>query len=62
MKKRTCHAVDFTVLSDHGMKIKENKKLNKITVSCLDAEKALKNEGDDNANCSWSRWNDPQIH
>ena len=43
----------FTVLADHGMKIKENEKINQY----LRAEKALKYEDDNDTNCSWCPWN-----
>ena len=61
-KKRTYHQVDFAVLVDHKVKIKENEKIDKY----LDLTRELKkvaehySDGDGDTNRSWCIWNGPR--
>ena len=58
-KKRTCKIVDFAVLADHRIKLKECEKKDKY----LDLAKELKKKttvehaGDNYTNCNWCVWN-----
>ena len=56
---RTCLIVNFTVLADQRVKIKESEKRDEY----LDLARELKNMGhksDGDANCNWCTWNNRQ--
>ena len=51
--------MDFAVLADHRVKLKESEKRDKY----LDFARELKHaehEGDGDTNCNWRIWNNPQ--
>ena len=52
--------MDFVILVNHRLKIKESKKDIQILESCQRIEKAVEHEGDANSNCSWNSWNSSQ--
>ena len=45
-KKRTCQIMNFTVLVDHRVKIKENGKKRQVLWPCLRTKKAIEYESD----------------
>ena len=58
IKKRTC-LVDFTILADDRVKIKESER----TVKYFDhtrEKKAVKHDSDGGTTCNWCTWNGPQ--
>ena len=57
-KKRICHLLDFAILADHRVKIKESEKTDKYLDLAWEMKKAVKHEGDGDTNCSWYTWND----
>ena len=52
--------MDFVILVDHWLKIKENKKMTQVLRPCQRTEKAVEHEGDGDTNGDWSTWNGPQ--
>ena len=57
-KKRTCWIVNFAVLADPRVKIKENEKRD-MSRTCREL-KTMDHEGDGNTNCNWCTWNNLQ--
>ena len=51
-EKRTCKIVDFAVLADLGVKLKENEK-DKYLDLCSGTEKTVKHESDVYTNDNW---------
>ena len=51
IKMRTCRIVDFVVLADQRVKLKESKKKNKYRD--LDWESKVEHESDGNTSCNW---------
>ena len=54
-KKRTCRMVEFTVLADHRVKLKESEKRDN-TWTLLENWKTIEQEGDSGINCNWLGW------
>ena len=52
-KKRTCRIVDFAILADHRVKLKENEKKDKYLNL---ARELKKHESDNYTNCDWCSW------
>ena len=52
--KRTYKIVDFAVMADHGVKLKESEKRDKYLA--LAREQKKKHESEDNTNCNWCSW------
>ena len=52
-----CCFVDFAVPMDHGVKIKENEKIDKYLNLAWEQKKADEHEGQCNTNCNWYTWN-----
>ena len=48
--------MDFDILMDHRVKIKESKKIDKY-LDLAREKKAVKHEGDVDINCIWCTWN-----
>ena len=59
-KKRTCRIVDFAVLANHKVKIKEGEKRNECFDLAKELKKTMEHEGDCYNSCNWCTWNDPQ--
>ena len=55
-KKRTCKIVDFAVLADHRIKLKECEKNDKYIHLARELKK-LEHAGDNYTNCNWGVWN-----
>ena len=51
-KKRTCKIVDFAVLADHRIKLKECEK-DKYLNLARELKKTMEHEGDNYTNCDW---------
>ena len=51
-KKRTFRTVDFAVLADHRVKVKESENINKYLDLCKEIEKTEEHESDNNINCN----------
>ena len=58
-KKRTCQIVNFAVLVDHRVKIKENEKIDKYLELARELKKTMEHEGDGDINCNWCTQNNP---
>ena len=58
---RRCLA-NFTVSTNHGVKIKENGKRDKYLhlTREIKKKKSMQHEGDSNTSCNWRTWNGPQ--
>ena len=56
-KERACRIVDFAVLLDHRILIKESEKRDKYVDLARKLTEAIKPEGDGDANCNWCTWN-----
>ena len=54
-KKRTYKIVDFAVLADHRIKLKESEK--KYLNLARELKKSVEHEGDNYTNCNWCVWN-----
>ena len=52
-KTRTCQIVDFEVLIDHWVKLKESKTKDKYLDLAREMKKTMKHESDRDTNCSW---------
>ena len=50
-KKRTYQIVEFAVSADHRVKLKESEK--KVLRPCLETEKTMEHESDNDTNCNW---------
>ena len=55
-KKRPCKIVDFAVLVDHRIKLKECEKKDKYLDLAKELKKTMKHEGDNYTNCDWCFW------
>ena len=55
-KKRICKIVDFAVLADHRIKLKECKKKDKYFDLARELKKTMQHEGDNYTNCDWCFW------
>ena len=55
-KKRTCKIVDFVVLANHRIKLKENEKKDNYLDLARKLEKTMEHEGDNYTNCDWCFW------
>ena len=55
-KKRTCQIVDFVVLDDHRVKLKENEKRDKYRDLARELKKIVKHEKSGNPNHNWCSW------
>ena len=58
-EKKICRLVDFAVLTDHRMKIKETEKINRYLELAREL-KSVEHEGDGDSNYSWCAWNGSQ--
>ena len=56
-KKRTCKIVDFAVLADHRIKLKEFDKKVKYLDLAKELKKTMEHAGDNYTNCNWCVWN-----
>ena len=52
-KKRTCKIVDFAVLVDHRIKLKECEKNDKYLDLAMELKKTMEHEGDNYTHCNW---------
>ena len=59
-KKRKCRMMEFAVVTDHKVRVKENEKRDKYLVVARELEKTMGDEGDSETNCNWCTWNDSQ--
>ena len=48
--------VDFTILADHRVKLKESKKKDKYLDLARELKKNMKHENDGDTNCNWCPW------
>ena len=55
-KMRTCKIVDFAVLADHRIKLKECEMKDKYLDLARELKKTMEHEGDDYTNCDWCFW------
>ena len=55
-KKRICKIVDFAVLADHSIKLKESEKKDKYLDLARELKKSVEHESDDRTNCDWCFW------
>ena len=55
-KKRTSKIIDFAVLADHRIKLKECEKKDKYLDLAMNWKKTMEHEGDNYANCDWCFW------
>ena len=55
-KKRICKIVDFAVLADHRIKLKECEKKDKHLDLAWELKKTMEHEGDNYTNCDWCFW------
>ena len=55
-KKRTCRIVDFTVLADHRVKLKENENNDKYLNIAIELKKSVEHESDVDTNYNWRSW------
>ena len=51
-KKRTCKIVDFAILSDHKVKLKENEKREKHQDLTRELKKTIEHESNGDTNCN----------
>ena len=56
-KKRTFNLVDFTVLGEHKVKIKESEKIDKYLDFARGPKVTEEHAGDGDNNCSWNALN-----
>ena len=59
-KKRTYQIVDFAILADRRVKLKESKKRDKYLDLARELKKTMGHKGDSDTNCNWCTWNNPQ--
>ena len=52
--------MDFAILADHRVKIRESEKRDKYLDLAREQKKAAKHEHDDDTDCNWSAQNNPQ--
>ena len=55
-KKRTYKIVDFVVLADLRVKLKESKKNGKYLNLARELKKTVEHESDSDTNCDWCSW------
>ena len=55
--KITCKIVDFAVLADHRIKLKECEKKDKYLDLNRELKKTMEHTGDNYTNCNWCVWN-----
>ena len=55
-KKRICKIVDFAVLADQRMNLKESEKKYKYLDLARESKKTMEHESDDCTNCDWCFW------
>ena len=55
-KKKTCKIVDFAVLADYRIKLKEWEKRDKYLDLARELKKTMEHEGDNYTNCDWCFW------
>ena len=55
-KKRICKIVDFAVLADHRIKLKECEKKDKYLDLARELKKTMEHDGDNYTNCDWCFW------
>ena len=55
-EKKTCKIVDFAVLADHRIKLKESEKRDKYVDLAWELKKTMEHEGDNYTNCDWCFW------
>ena len=55
-KKKTCKFLDFAVLSDPRLKLKESEKGDKYLKLARDLYTSIEHEGDDCTNIDWCFW------
>ena len=55
-KERTRRIVDFAVLADHRVTLKENEKKDKYQDLAEELKKTMEYESDGNTNCNWCFW------
>ena len=55
-KKRTSQIVDFAVLADHRVKLKESKKKDKYLDFARALKKTVEHENSRDINCNWCSW------
>ena len=58
--KTTCNLVDFVLPLEHGVKMKESKKIEKYLDLGRELKKTIGHKSDSDTNCCWSTWNGPQ--
>ena len=56
-KKRTCKIVDFAILADHRIKLKECEKKDKYLELARGLKKTVEYAGDNYTNSNWCVWN-----
>ena len=49
--------MDFAILVDHRVKVKERGKISKYLDLTRELKKIVEHEGDGDTNCSWCTWN-----
>ena len=52
-RKITCKIMDFNVLADHRVKLKESEKKDKYLDLIRELKKTTEHESDDDTNCNW---------
>ena len=55
-KKRTCKIVDFTVLADYRIKLKESEMKDKYLELVRELKKTMEYESDNHTYCDWCFW------
>ena len=55
-KKRECKIVDFSVTTDHRVKLKESGKKDKYLELARELKKTVEYDSDGYTNCNWSSW------
>ena len=55
-RKRICKIVDFAVLADSRIKLKEFEKKDKYLDLARELKKTMEHEGDNYTNCDWCFW------
>ena len=55
-KKKSCDIVNFAVLADHRVKLKESEKKDKYKDIAGELKKTMSHESDDDINCNWHSW------
>ena len=55
-KKRICKILDFPVLAEHRIKLKECENRDKYVDLAWELKKTMEHEGDNYTNCDWCLW------